>query len=274
MNRVAVQPDAHFVNRYGPWGLVAGASQGLGAAYARELARRGLSVVLIARRSEPLQALGREIERDFGVAARPVTVDLSSPDFLSVIERETRDLAVGLLVYNAAFSNGGLFLDRSPESLLKVIDTDCRAPLLLTRHFAGQMRERHRGGIILMSSLTAFNGSPGLAAYGATKGFNLVLGEGLWYELRRAGIDLTVCCAGAVRTPGYEASVAAKSSFPPVLEPAKVAREAVRALGRRMIVIPGSFNRAVSFLMRRLLPRRTTVRIMGEAVDSLSLSQR
>jgi len=272
MKRVAVQPEVHFIDRYGPWGLVAGASQGLGAAYARELARRGLSVVLIARRSEPLHALSKEIERDFGVAARPIAADLSSPDFLPIIEHETRDLTVGLLVYNAAFSNGGLFLDRSLESLLRVIDTDCRAPLLLARHFGGQMRERHRGGIILMSSLTAFNGSPGLATYGATKGFNLVLGEGLWYELKKAGIDLTVCCAGAVRTPGYEASVTGKRSFPPILEPERVTRDAVRALGRRMIVIPGGFNRVISFLMRRLLPRRTTVRIMGEAVDSLSLN--
>ncbi len=272
MIRVAVQPDAHFLDRYGPWGLVAGASQGLGAAYAHELARRGLSVVLIARRPGPLQALCREIEREYGVEARPINADLSSPDSVAVIERETRGLAIGLFVYNAAFSNGGLFLDRSPESLMRVIDTDCRAPLLLTRHFGSQMRERHRGGIILMSSLTAFNGSPGLATYGATKSFNLVLGEGLWYELKKSGIDLTVCCAGAVRTPGYETSVRSKSSFPPVLKPQKVAHEALQALGRRMIVIPGGFNRVVSFLMRRLLPRRTTVRIMGEAVEGLSLN--
>ncbi len=272
MKASTARPAARFAERYGPWGMVAGASEGLGAAYARELARRGLSLLLIARREAPLRALCAEIERDFTVSARAIVADVSSPNLIELIDREASGLAVGLFIYNAAYSNGGSFLDRSPESLLRVIDTDCRAPLLLARHLGAAMRERGRGGMILMSSLTAFNGSPGLATYGATKAFNLVLGEGLWYELKKVGIDLTVCCAGAIRTPGYEASVSKTSVFPPVLEPERVAREALQALGRRMVVIPGGFNRAISFLMRRLFPRRTTVRIMGKAVDDLSLT--
>lgn len=272
MERTVDRRSSTFADRYGPWALVAGASQGLGAAFARELAKRGLSVVLVARHLEGLEVLRAELERDFHVAARAVALDLSSPDLLAVIRRETDDIEVGLFIHNAAFSNGGPFLDRDLESLTRTIDTGCRAPLFLAHHFAGRMRKRGRGGLLLMSSLTAFNGSPGLVTYGATKAFNLILGEGLWYELAAAGIDVTVCCAGAVRTPGYLASVTTPTRFPPVLEPERVAREALAALGRRAIVIPGRFNRFASFLMRRLLSRRATVGMMGASVKNLNLT--
>jgi short-subunit dehydrogenase len=128
------------------------------------------------------------------------------------------------------------------------------------------MAARGRGGIVLMSSLTAFQGTPLVASYGATKAFNLVLAEGLWDELREHGVDVLACCAGATLTPGYRrATPEGPTAFfaPKAQDPADVAREAIGALGRNAFLIPGRGNRVVSFVMRRLLSRRRAVATIG-----------
>ena len=123
------------------------------------------------------------------------------------------------------------------------------------------MAARGSGGIILLSSLTAFQGSPFVATYGSTKAFLLTLAEGLWYELAPSGIDVLAVCAGATRTPKYLKSAVGRA--PGELDPGQVVREALDRLGRGPLMIPGRFNRLASQLMRRLLPRRATIRIMG-----------
>lgn len=120
-----------------------------------------------------------------------------------------------------------------------------------------------------MSSLTAFQGSPFLATYGATKAFNLVLGEGLWFELRSRGVDVLACAAGATRTPGFLR--ASPDGEPGMIEPAQVVEEALGSLGRSGVMIPGRFNRFASFLMRRILPRGTAVGILGNRTRNLTL---
>ena len=112
-----------------------------------------------------------------------------------------------------------------------------------------------------MSSLAGFTGSPGIAVYGASKGFNLVLGEALWHELGASGVSVLACCAGAVRTPSYIRS--GRGRAPGLLEPAAVAEETLRALGHGPLVIPGRFNRFASIFLRRLLPRRAAIAIMA-----------
>ena len=120
-----------------------------------------------------------------------------------------------------------------------------------------------------MSSLTAFHGSPFIATYGATKAFNLVLGEGLWFELRARGVDVLACAAGATRTPGFLR--ASPHGEPGMIEPAQVVEEALGQLGRRGVMIPGRFNRFASFLMRRVLPRGTAAGILGNRTRNLTL---
>jgi hypothetical protein len=122
-----------------------------------------------------------------------------------------------------------------------------------------------------MSSMSGFQGSPWITTYAATRAYNLVLGEGLWEELREWGVDVTVCCAGATRTPGYVASNPDRPGLlqAPVMEPAAVVTEALAALGRQPVLIPGRSNRAASMLMRRLLPRSLTVRIMGRTTRAM-----
>jgi hypothetical protein len=246
-----------FAARYGPWAVVAGASEGLGAAFARGLAARGLRVVLVARRGDALA----EVAASLPTEARPVALDLARADLADAIAAATADLDVGLVVYNAAYAPIGAFADVPLADKLRVVDVNCRGPVTLAHEFAGRLLRRGRGGIVLMSSLTAFFGSPRLATYGATKAFNLALGEALWAELRPGGVDVLVCCAGATRTPGFDRQTG--GAGPRAMAADAVVDASLAALGRRPILVPGRVNRFAAWLLARALPRRAAVAIMG-----------
>jgi short-subunit dehydrogenase len=250
-----------FAKRYGPWALIAGASEGIGEAFARELAQRGLNLVLVARRIEPLEAAAREIARLAKVDVHCISLDLARADAAAVLEQEVADLGIGLVVYNAALAPTGTFLEVPLADQLAAIDVNVRGPLGLAHRLGQKMAARGSGGIVLLSSLTAFQGSPYVATYGATKSFLLTLAEGIWFELSPRGVDVLAVCAGATRTPRYLKS--ARGRAPGELDPSQVAREALARLGHGPLMIPGRFNRLASQLMRRLLPRRMTIRIMG-----------
>jgi hypothetical protein len=261
--------DSAFVEKYGKWALVAGASEGMGAEFARQLAARGLDVVLVARRASLLDALAAELRQAFGVQVRALPIDLSSPEAAEAIVAATSDLQLGLLVYNAALSPVGRFVDQTLEENLRALEVNVRTPTALAHHFGRAFAARGRGGLMLLSSLTAFQGSPWVTTYGATKSYNLALAEGLWFELREAGVDVLAVCAGATSTPNL--LKAAPGGAPGMLTPAEVARDALDALGLRPLTIPGWFNRLASFLMRHLLPRTVTISIMGNQTRGLHL---
>jgi short-subunit dehydrogenase len=261
---------ASFRERYGAWAIVAGASEGLGAAFGEALAALGLNLVLVARRASLLaETAGRMVE-SYGIETRALSLDLADEAAVPKLLEAVAELDVGLLVYNAAHAPVGIFLELSPEDHRKSLAVNCAAPLLLCHALGARLARRGRGGIILMSSLAAFQGAPCVAHYAATKAYGLVLGEGLWAELRRQGVDVLSCCAGATRTPGYEAHPAPpRFGAPPVMEPSQVVREALGALGRRPSVIPGFRNRVAAFLMRRLFSRRRAILIMEASTGGL-----
>lgn len=262
---------AEFAKRYGPWAVVAGASEGIGAAFARALARRGLDVVLVARRREPLAALEREITASAAVRVRGISLDLSGDDAGAQLDQQTADLDVGLVVYNAALSPRGEFLDIPLLAQQTAIDVNVRRPLELAHRFGRRFAARGSGGIVLLSSLTAFQGSPFVATYGATKSFLLAFAEGLWFELAPRGVDVLAVCAGATRTPNYLRQ-RAPNGAPGELDPEAVAGEALTHLGRSPSMIPGRFNRFASQIMRRLLSRRAAIRLMGAQTRRLTTS--
>jgi len=256
-----------FRERYGPFALVAGASAGLGEAFARELAARGLNLLLLARRGDALAALARDLSDRAGVEVHFAAADLASPNVGEVARSLAAGREVGLLVYNAAHSAIGPFVERPLGEQLRVLDVNCRGPLVLSHLFGSEMARRGRGGILLMTSLAASQGGPLLASYAASKAFNLVLAEGLWDELGRSGVDVLACRAGATRTPGYEASRPQREM--PLMEARDVATEALAALGKGPSVVAGAMNKLVAFLFARLLPRRAAIRIMGGATRRL-----
>ena len=261
---------ADFAARYGTWALVAGASEGLGAEFATQLAMQGLNLVLVARRADRLDELATQLAASYGAQVRTLALDLGHADAAVVITTQTADIEVGLLVYNAARSVIGPFLERPLQDHLNELDVNCRAPVTLAHALGQRMVERGRGGIVLMSSLSATHGSPLIANYAATKAYNLVLAEGLWDELRAHGVDVLACCAGATTTPNYLASAPRRGAGTrSAMSPQAVVVETLAALGKGPSVIPGRFNRLAGFLMRRLLPRRTTITIMGRTTRGM-----
>jgi short-subunit dehydrogenase len=256
-----------FRERYGPWALVAGASAGLGEAFARLLAARGLDLVLLARRADALARLAAELRAAHRVEVRTEALDLARADLAQGVARAAAGAEIGLLVYNAAASAIGPFLERPLEEHLRVVDVNVRGPLALAHLLGGEMAHRGRGGIVLMTSLAASQGNPLLASYAASKAFELVLAEGLWGELRGRGVDVLACRAGATRTPGYAASK--PRARVPLMEPEEVARAALGALGSRPSVVTGALNRVAAFAFARLLPRRASIGIMERATRRL-----
>lgn len=263
--------DDRFRQRYGPWALVAGASEGLGAEFARQIAARGVHLVLVARRPEPLADRARALSAEFGVEAVPVSLDLSASDVWERLAPALADRDVGLLVYNAAASLIGPFLDQALADQLRIVATNCRTPLVLTHELGRRMAARRRGGIVLVTSMAGRQGAPHVVAYGASKAFQLVLGEGLWEELGAHGVDVLAACAGATRTPAYLATNPDEAGlFKPKAMPVEpVVAEALAALGRTPSTVTGRFNRFAAFVLGRVLPRSAAVRAMGRGARAL-----
>jgi short-subunit dehydrogenase len=257
-----------FKETYGPYALVAGGSYGLGAAFAEAIAQRGVNVVLLARQEDRLKATAARLKETYGVEVIAIALDVA--DYESVTRRHgDLKVAIGLLVYDAAYAPIGRFEDVSEDQLIRATEVNVRAPLLLAKLLSASMIERGRGGIVLMSSLAGSQGSPNIAAYAATKSFNAILAEGLWKELKPRGVDVLACMAGAILTPGYQAAESAKPA-PGTLEAKHVAEQTLNALGKGPIIIPGAVNKVARFLLMRLLSRRAAIAIMAKNTGGLS----
>jgi len=255
---------ASFVDRYGPVALVAGASEGLGAAFAAALAARGLRLVLVARRPAPLAALADRLRADHGADVTTLALDLGRYADLDRLFAATASLEVGLLVHNAAASPIGAFLEVSAEDHRRVLAVNCTAGALLAHHYARPMAARRRGGVVLVSSMSGLQGTAMVAHYAASKSYLRVLAEGLGNELRPLGVDVLAPLCGPIRTPGYQASEPAANPFTPKpMEPEDVVAATLAALGRGATCVPGSRDRVLALVLERVLPR-------GIAVDLIS----
>ena len=201
------------VNKYGPWALVIGGSEGVGVAFARKLATAGFNLVLVARRPGPLEEAATEL-RVGGAEVRVLCADLSQPDVLDEVRAVTDDVEVGLLIYNAGANNTrGRFVELPKEVTQSVIAVNVLGQADFARHFGALMCKRGRGGMILAGSLSGYMGSPTLAAYTASKAFSRIFTEALWAECKPLGVDVLHLNIGFTATPamarlGIEISVA------------------------------------------------------------------
>lgn len=250
-----------FRNRYGPWAVIAGASEGIGQAYANILAEKGLNLITLARRNEPLEKDAALLRRRHRVEVRPVSMDLAAPDLGDAFAEAIEDVDVGLLIYNACYSVIGEFANVSLDDYQKTIDVNCRGPVTLAKTLTPHLIKRGKGGIILMSSMAGFQGSALVGTYAATKAFDTILGESLWVELQPHGIDALTVVAGATETPDFlrkTPSDKKAKAFP--MRPEAVAREGVNALEQRKgpIHITGGINRSVNSFTRLMSYRQRT----------------
>jgi short-subunit dehydrogenase len=216
-------------SKYGPWGIVAGGSDGVGVAFAHEIASRGIHLVLVARRVPVLEASADQIRAQHGVEVRSIALDLSVPGALLELQRATADLEVGVFVYNAGGDDRSAeFLDKDLKAHLDLVQRNCVSVLEAAYRFGGPMAARGRGGMVLVTSGAAWAGGATLATYGATKAFDLILAEALWAEWRSRGVDVLGLVLGRTDTPSLRRVFDAKGEpYGSMADPRDVATQAL-----------------------------------------------
>jgi short-subunit dehydrogenase len=200
-----------FSQAYGPWAVIAGASEGTGRAFARKVAARGVNCILLARRSAPLAALAAEIRAESRVECITATVDLAAPDAFERIVEAVGGREVGLFISNAGSDpNGARFLDRNISTWMELVQRNVVTMMKCSHEFLGPMRARGKGGLLLVNSGACYGGSTFMAAYSASKAFTLCFGESLWGELRHHGVHVLTLIMHMTDTPALRTLLAEK----------------------------------------------------------------
>lgn len=240
-----------FKEKYGKYAIITGASAGIGKEFAYICAERGLNLIIVARREDKLREIATDLSLKFNVDCIPFQKDLTSDYSYKEIFELTKKHDIGLLINNAGFGYYGKFINQKVEKLENMIRLNIFTFAMLSRVFAEYFIKKGRGGMILVSSLAAFQPTAGMALYGATKGFELLLGEALFEEIKGRNVDLTILCPGATVT---EFQIAAEGVPHNGMDAREVAMCAVKNLGSKVISIPGWQNKTIGKLYR-FLPR-------------------
>lgn len=261
--------DVRLAHRYGPWAVVTGASDGIGQAFARHLAASGLNLVLVARREALLQGLAAELQRAHGVQCRVVVADLADLEAVHRLADSTAALDVGLLVAAAGFGTSGPLLDADLGVETEMADLNCTSVLAQAWHFGSRFAKRGRGGVVFMSSLLAFHGTPHAAHYAATKAYVQTLAEGLRAEWAALGVDVIASAPGPIDS-GFAAR--ADMRMAQALPAEVVARVTMQALGRRTTVRPGWLSKLLGWSLA-MLPRWGQVRVIALVMKGMTAHQ-
>jgi short-subunit dehydrogenase len=257
--------------------IVTGASSGIGAEIARELARRGHGLTLVARRQDRLQALADELAQAHAIRVEVIAVDLTDADSRGALpaQLEARGLHADILVNNAGFTTMGPVHKADRAAELALVRTNVEAVVDLCTLFVPGMVTRHRGAVLNTASTAAFQPLPGQAGYGASKAFVLSYGRALRAELRGTGVTVTTLCPGPVETGFAEAAgmtdEKAAETLPKFMwiPAGDVARAAVEGLAAgRGVVIPGRANRAGAGLAH-LAPKALLLPLMAKRHPAL-----
>jgi short-subunit dehydrogenase len=257
-------------NKYGQWAIITGASSGIGLELATQLASAGFNLVINSRYFEKLQEVEKQLKSSSKVEIKIVAADLSETDGLDKIIQATEGLNIGLLIVSAGYGTSGNFIDSSLHSEINMLKVNCEALLILTHYYSQQFVQQKRGGIILMSSMVAFQGTPYSANYAATKAYVQTLAEGLAVELKPKGVDVLAAAPGPVES-GFSQRANLKMSMS--LTPAKVGVPILKALGRKTTVLPGLLTKILVYSLRTV-PRWGKVKIMEKVMGGMTDHQR
>jgi len=256
------RPRRSMRERYGEWALITGASAGIGAEFARALARDGMSCVLTARRDDRLRTLAAELEQQYHVATRVVTADLADPAGAERLIEAITDVEIDVFINNAGFGYAGRFDKQDTERLRDMVQVNCVAPVVLASKLLPGMRARGRGAMIVTGSIAGRQPLPRHALYAATKVFDLFLGEALWAELRGSGVDVLVLEPGPTESEFREVAGETRAVGAPA---ADVVALSFAALGQQPSVIHGWFN-WLRANFTRVAPRSTVALIAEQVV--------
>lgn len=249
------------------WALITGASSGIGAAFARQLAEAGWNLALVSNRQEENNRLARELEERYGVECQTLCLDLSQTTAGEELYRWAQGwhIAPEVVISNAGILQFGLLERIAPEALEQITTLHCTTPTLIARRFGADMAARKGGYILLVSSITAWMPYPTISTYAATKSYLKSLGQSLWYELRDRGVGVTTLFPSAVDTPLYNLDEGVRRRLRQLglmLTPEEVARKGLKALfARRRHAIPGCAAKLI-VLLCRLLPACALLPVM------------
>jgi len=247
--------------KYGPWAVITGGSDGIGEAFAVQLAEAGINLVLVSRSEAKLAPLAATLRSDLGVEVRTLPLDLSAEGALATIQQTTDDIEVGLLVCNVgAVFGAGRFLRSELADVEKTMRLNNWSHATLTHHFGRPMLERGRGGIVLIGSMAGNAGGTSTVLYGAGKAFAQIFAEGLWSEVKDKGIDVLYVVVGAVDTPKRQSLGIVDSPEQFVAAPADVAREALEALPHGPVLVPRHLQEDFAYFCSA--PRRDAAEAM------------
>jgi short-subunit dehydrogenase len=246
--------------KYEGTALITGASSGLGEEFARQLAAKGMDLILVARSKSKLEEMARELGTS--VKVHVVAADLAEEHAAKKVKAETDRLGleVDLLVNNAGIGTHGLFHEIDPDTEHQMIMLNCVAPVDLAQQYVRGMVERNRGGIIFLASVAAYQPTPYFASYGATKAFNLLLGEAMWAELQGTGVSVLSLSPGYTKTKFQETADVHLKPPGGFKTADEVVRTALQKLGRKLSVIPGKRNKFAAWSIR-FTPRGMAAKI-------------
>jgi short-subunit dehydrogenase len=258
--------------KYGPWAVIAGASEGTGQAFARRLAAEGVHCILIARRAAPLEALATELRKGHGVECVTATIDLAAPDAFDRIAKAVGDRDVGLFIANAGGDpHGARFLDLPIEAWADLVARNVTTTMRCCHHFGGAMRERGRGGLLLVGSGAGYGGANNMAVYAGSKAFDMCFAEGLWSELRPDGVDVLYLSLGRTDTPELRRFLAAQGMDVPegLASPDAVAQLGLERLPHGPIHNWGQADDEAGRLPQSAAQRRQRVEMIANATKSI-----
>jgi uncharacterized protein len=256
--------------KYGDWAVITGASSGIGLELATQLAEAGFNLVITSRQLSKLQAIESKLKSFANIEIQVVASDVSETKGIEKIIQATQGLNVGLLIVSAGYGTSGNFIDGSLHSEINMLKVNCEALLSLTHYYSQQFVQQKRGGIILMSSMVAFQGTPFAANYAATKAYVQTLAEALAVELKPKGVDVLAAAPGPVES-GFSQRANMKMSMS--LTPSQIGVPILKALGRNTVVLPGLLTKILVYSLRTV-PRWGKVKIMAKVMGGMTQHSR
>lgn len=268
--KLSEREKKRLLGKYGEWALITGASSGIGLELACQLAESGFNLVINARNPDNLRIVKERLLAKSNIEIIIIAADVSTTEGMEQIIHSTRGLNLGLMIAAAGFGTSGSFIDASLHTEINMLRVNCEALLSLTHYYSQQFAQQNRGGIILLSSMVAFQGTPYAANYAATKAYVQSLAEAIATELKPKGVDVLAAAPGPVES-GF--SQRANMQMSMSLTPSQVGVPILKALGRKSTVLPGFLTKLLVYSLRTV-PRWGKVKIMEKVMGGMTAHQR
>ncbi len=263
---LSLNDKKRLLSQYGPWALVTGASSGIGKELALLLASAQFNLVLCATDTHRLQATATQIQNTHKVDIKIIAADLATPAGVAHLLTQTAGIPIGLAILAAGYGTSGCFAESQLPNELQMLRVNCEAVMQLTHHYSALFAAQRRGGIVLFSSIVAFQGVPHSAHYAATKAYIQTLAEGIAAELKPLGVDVLSVAPGPVNTRFAQR---AGMHMAQALNAADVATPILTALGRRTTVYPGYLSQLLHYGLSTL-PRFARTFVMGKVMRGMA----